>query len=208
MKQMRRRGFQPFRKSMNRPRSRRPMAGGLCGVLLTLFCVSWATQASEPIKFTDLEKGSFLKLRWQNLKEQERAAFYRAYIPAKKMLDRVRLGEIDPKPMQECILGEAPSIAEAEKKFPLHYPMLGRMQSTSGTFEWTDKKLIFRTATQRYHVDEYHILYRLEQLGFTKESKPRKATVDAIWMVNRIDGLRIVFMQTIELAPAQRASNR
>ena len=208
MKQTHQESFLPVSQPAHGSHPHRHRSGVLCGLLLTLLFVPGVTGASEPIKFTDLEKGNFAKLRWQNLKEEERAAFYRAYIPAKKMLGRVRLGEIDPKPMQECILGEAPSIAEAKKKFPLHYPMLGRMQSTSGMFEWTDKKLIFRTATQRYHVDEYHILYRLEQLGLTKESKPRKATVDAIWMVNRIDGLRIVYMQTIELSPAQRANNR
>ena len=33
-----------------------------------------------------LEKNGFTKLRWQNLKAEERAAFYRAYAPDKEML--------------------------------------------------------------------------------------------------------------------------
>jgi hypothetical protein len=139
-----------------------------------------------------------------NLKAEERAAFYRAYAPDKEMLERTRIGIIDPKLLEECIAGEAPSIAQANRKSPLHYPMLGRIKNTPGTFEWKNKKLIFRTAKQQYHVDESHIFHRVEQSGFTGKSDPRKATVEAIWMVNRFDGLRIIYMQTINLAKTKR----
>ena len=204
MKQTHQENFLPVSQPAHGSRPHRHRSGVLCGLLLTLLVVPGVTGASEPIKFTDLEKGNFAKLRWQNLKEEERTAFYRAYLPAKEMLGRVRLGSIDPQPLQECISGEAPSIAVAKKKFPLHYPMLGRMQKIAGVFEWTDKKLIFRTATQRYHVDEYHLLYRLEQVGFTNKSKPRTATVDAVWMVNRINALRIIYIQTIALSVTEK----
>ena len=110
----------------------------------------------------DLEKSGFTKLRWQNLKAEERTAFYRAYAPDKEMLERTRICIIDPKLLKECIAGEAPLTAEANRKFPLHYPILGRIKNTPGTFEWKNKKLIFRTAKQQHHVDEVHILHRLE----------------------------------------------
>ena len=80
----------------------------------------------------DLEKSGFTKLRWQNLKTDERTAFYRAYPPDKEMLKRTRVGLIDLKLLEECIAGEAPSTAEANRKFPLHYPMLGRIKNTPG----------------------------------------------------------------------------
>jgi len=110
----------------------------------------------------DLEKSGFTKLRWQNLKAEERTAFYRAYAPDKEMLERTRICIIDLKLLKECIAGEAPLTVEANRKFPLHYPILGRIKNTPGTFEWKNKKLIFRTAKQQHHVDEVHILHRLE----------------------------------------------
>ena len=40
--------------------------------------------------------------------------------------------------------------------------------------------------------------------GFTGKPDPRKATVEAVWMVNRFDGLRILYMRTINLAKTKR----
>lgn len=179
--------------------SMKSQARSLCHGVLALLFVSSVTHASDPIRYADLEKAGFTKLRWQNLKDEERSAFYEAYAREEEMLSRVRLGPINPQPLQECISGEAPAIAEAKKKFPLHYPMMGRMKNVSGVLEWHEKQLIFRTARQRYHVDEYHILYRLEQLGFVKKTGPRKATTDIVWMVNKINGLRVLYMQHIKL---------
>jgi len=198
MKFMHQINFQALWAPLRSPKGSFPRA------LLILFFISSPVHASDPIRFVDLEKSGFTKLRWQNLKTEERTAFYRAYAPDKEMLKRTRVGLIDPKLLGECIAGEAPSITEAKRKFPLHYPMLGRIKNTAGTFEWKNKKLIFRTASQQYHVDEYHILHRLERLGFTKKSGARKATVEAIWMVNRFDGLRILYMQSIDLAKTKR----
>ena len=40
--------------------------------------------------------------------------------------------------------------------------------------------------------------------GFTGKPGPRKAIVEAVWMVNRFDGLRILYMQIINLAKTKR----
>lgn len=115
------------------------------------------------------------------------------------MLERVRLGPITQNPMDSCIAGEAPPLESALKKFPQHYPMIGRMQNVTGTFEWRGKRLTFCTETQAYSVDEYHILYRLKQLGIKPKSEPRKATLNAVWAVNKIHGLQFFYMQGVKL---------
>jgi hypothetical protein len=157
------------------------------------------TLRAAPLQFAELEKAGFVKPFFRNLKDDEQAAFYKVYPADKEMLDRVTIG--DSGKLEECIAGEAPPLAEAFEKFPLHYPMLGRMQNVTGVLQWTDngRKLIFRTARQQYHVDEFHIVHRLERMGFTQKSAPRKATLDAVWTVNRIDALRFLYMQQIEL---------
>ncbi len=167
----------------------------LCILLLPL-----VADATTPIDLAKLEEAGFTKQRWQQLKEDERSAFYRAYAPDKEMLNRAKVGLIEKKPLQECIAGEAPTITEAKKCFPRYYPLMGRMKMVTGTFEWMNRKLFFRTATQLYHVDEYHILHRLQKLGFKMNSNPKQATVDAVWAINGIGGLRFLFVQTIKLA--------
>lgn len=158
-----------------------------------------AFAADEPLHYTDLAKEGFRKVVWKRLNEHEVAAFYRAYPADREMLDRIRMGDELTTPLEECIAGEAPPLAEAKKKFPLHYPMVGRMKDVSGTFEWRGKSLFFRTARQLYPTDEAHIHLRLKQLGFTRGSDPREATVEAIWHVNPEDGLRILYLQKIDL---------
>ena len=100
--------------------------------------------------------------------------------------------------------GRSPLNCRGKQEVPPALPDAGAHQEHSRTFEWKNKKLIFRTAKQQYHVDEFHILHRLEQSGFTGKSGPRKATVEAVWMVNRFDGLRILYMRTINLAKTKR----
>ena len=169
-------------------------------VFLSLLFLVPAMHANTPIDLAKLEEAGFTKQRWQKLKDHERAALYRAYAPDQEMLHRVRVGLIEQQPLEECISGEAPTIAEGKKRFPRYYPLQGRMKQVTGTLEWINKKLFFRTATQLYHVDEYHILHRLEKLGHKRNSKPRKATVDAVWAINGIGGLRFLYAQTIKLA--------
>lgn len=157
------------------------------------------SRREAPITYAELGKAGFRKPRWQSLKDDERAAFFKAYPADEEMLKRMKLG-LQSQDLKECISGEPPSIQEGLKKFPLHYPMLGRMKRVTGVFEWKGRKqLLFRTEQQLYHVDEYHLLYRLSQLGFTSKSESRKATIDAVWLVNRIDGLRLVYARKIDL---------
>jgi hypothetical protein len=171
----------------------------LIATLGALFCLG-VTQASDPpIHYTDLAKAGFENIDIKKLDEAERAAFDKVYPPDEEMLRRVRLGPINPQPMNECIAGEAPPLADALENFPLHYPMTGRMHAISGVFEWQDKQLLFSTENQTYRVNEHHILYRLEQLGFTPKSDPAKATLDAVWTVNKIHGLQFLYVQHIRL---------
>lgn len=165
---------------------------------LTLIATS-AIAADAPLLYADLAKAGFRKVDWKRLNEREVAAFYQAYPADRQMLDRIRLGDEVTTPLEECIAGEAPPLAEARKKFPLHYPLLGRMKDVTGTFEWRGKSLFFRTASQLYPTDEAHIHLRLKQLGFTRGSAPREATVEAVWFVNHEDGLRLLYLQKIAL---------
>jgi hypothetical protein len=169
-------------------------------VALFLLLLASPVYADTPIDLAELEKAGFTKQRWQQLKDSERTALYRAYVPDKEMLERARVGLIEPQSVEECISGEAPTIAEARKRFPRYYPLQGRMRDVAGTLEYINRKLFFRTATQLYHVDEYHILHRLEKLGHKRNSKPRKAIVDAVWAINSIGGLRFLYAQKIKLA--------
>lgn len=153
----------------------------------------------KPIQFEELGKAGFEVGLFKRLKEEDVAEFYKAYPPDREMLDRVELGPITKSPLEECIEGEAPTIEAALKVFPKYYPMTGRMVKTDGTFEWEGKNLHFRTKTQLYHVDEYHIRHRLEKLGVKNGSGPVQATVEAVWRVNPIDGLRILYMQRVKL---------
>ena len=148
--------------------------------------------------YADLKAAGFKDFK--RLKDDERVAFYEAYPADKEMLSRTTLGPIDAQPPRECIAGEAPSLADAKERFPLHYPMMGRMKATEGVFEWMDKRLVFRTEKQMYYVDEYHILYRLERLGLkNQDAGSRPAKINAVWMVNTLDGLRVIYMQKVEL---------
>lgn len=158
-----------------------------------------AHAADAPFLYADLAKAGFKKVDWRRLSEREVAAFYQAYPADREMLERIRIGDEVTTPLEECISGEAPPLAEARKKFPLHYPLLGRMKDVTGTFEWRGKSLFFRTARQIYPTDEAHIHLRLNQLGFTRRSGPREATVEAVWFVNREDGLRLIYLQKIDL---------
>lgn len=157
--------------------------------------------ADKPIQYADLAKAGFKKVKsLGKLKDKDaRTAFYRAYPADTEMLERVLLGPINKQPLDECIAGEAPTLAEARRRFPQYYPRIGRMLQISGVFERNGKKIYLRTQTQLYHVDEPHIVYRLEQLGLTGKSASLKATVDAVWFLNSLDGLRIVYLQRIEL---------
>lgn len=177
--------------------------------------------ADAPLRYADLAKAGFRKVEWKRLTPGEVAEFYRAYPADREMLDRVRLGDEDTAALEECIAGEAPPVAEALEKFPLYYPMLGRMKDVTGTFEWQGKNLLFRTDRQLYRTDEAHIHLRLKQLGFTRGSAPRRASVEAVWCVtgtrerkppapgdpaaeafwttNLTDGLRILYLQKIDL---------
>ena len=114
------------------------------------------------------------------------------------MLSRLTLGTQNQK-ITECIAGEAPTLSAAKRAFPSHYPLMGRMKNTPGTFVWHEKKLLLKTKTQIYHVDEYHILYRLEQLGLKRNTGPQSVTLDAVWLVNKIDGLRLIYLETAKL---------
>ena len=154
-------------------------------------------KVDTPLQYSDLVRAGFKDFK--RLKDDQRTAFYQVYPPDNKMLTRAKLGPIEPQSPNECIFGEAPPLAEAQKKFPLHYPMMGRMESIKGVFEWMDRRLIFRTEDQLYRVDEYHILHRLESLGVKRGSDRQPATISAVWMVNTLDGLRIIYMQEIVL---------
>jgi len=148
--------------------------------------------ADRPIQFSELEEAGFAVKNFKNLTAEQRSAFYLAYPPDAEMLERSLL--------EECIAAEAPTLAEARRKFPQHYPGVGRMRQVAGDFEWIGKKLHFRTATQLYHIEEAHIVYRLRQLGLDEKSAPRQATVDAVWFMNPFDGLRIVYLHKVRLA--------
>lgn len=168
-------------------------------VTTLLILVSNAVALDKPLQYTDLQKAGFTLKSLSKLKDDQKAEFYRIYQPDKEMLDRMMLGTIHKNPMDECIVGEPPSIAEAKEKFPHYFPKVGRMQKTKGSFEWQGKHLYFRTEKQVYEVGEFHILYRLEQLGLKKGSGPVEATVDAVWLVNKLDGLRFVYLEHVGL---------
>ena len=73
------------------------------------------------------------------------------------------------------------------------------MLQVKGEFERKGKRIFFRTPNQLYHVDEHHIVYRLAQAGLTGKTESLKATVDAVWFLNSLDGLRIVYLQTLNI---------
>ncbi|MEK7951163.1 hypothetical protein [Luteolibacter soli] len=161
--------------------------------------LSAAFALDAPLQYADLAKEGIKKVEWKRLKKDEVEAFYKAYPADREMLDRVTLGDEITGPLDECIAGEAPPLAEALKKFPLHYPLMGRMKNITGTFEWQGRSLVFRTTGQLYAIDEPGIVLRLKQMGATAKSGPRQGTVEAVWFVNRLDGLRILYLQRVEL---------
>lgn len=167
-----------------------------------LFLVSNAVARDKPIQYSDLQKAGFNLKAFGKLNDDQKAEFNRIYPPDREMLDRMMLGTINKIPLDECIAGEPPSIEEAKEKFPHYFPTKGRMQKTKGIFEWQGKQLFFRTEKQIYEVGEFHIVYRLEQLGLKKGSAPVEATVDAVWIVNKLDGLRFVYLEHVNLEGA------
>ena len=163
--------------------------------LIVIAVLIGAVADAAPIQEADLKKAGFTK-SFKRMKPAEKETFAKAYPQDEEMIDRMNADGIR---VSYCLAGEAPTLEAANKKSPGFYPKLGRMKGVDGSFEWIDKKLHFRTVTQFYHVDEYHLLHRLEKLGLQRKDGARKATVSAVWLLNSIGGIRFVYMQDIAL---------
>ena len=118
------------------------LRNGLVSLFL-LFLVQ-AMHANAPIDLAKLEEAGFTKQRWQKLKDHERAALYRAYAPDQEMLHRVRVGLIEQQPLEECISGEAPTIAELGVVVPKLKAVIAQSQKRDTAFKASESLLHIR----------------------------------------------------------------
>lgn len=165
-------------------------------IVFLLFAVlaSITAAPSPPREYQALLDAGFNVKKFK-LKDDEKELFFKAYKPDLEIQERMAI--------DACIVGEAPTINEAIKKFPRQYPPLGRMKGIKGTLQWEEidgkKTLMFITEKQRYRIKEYFLLHRLEQMGFTEKSAATHATIDACWAVYELHGLILIYMETILL---------
>lgn len=144
----------------------------------------------------------FTHYEFKRLKDDERARYFSIYDPDPESQEKL---EID-----FAILGEAPPFAKAKQDFPLCYPAFGRMRNVRGTLLWQEKPegktgLVFQTETQRYCVDEYHLIERLERHGWTKKSEPREIIFSACWHFDQLFGLYLIYVETMEFHSEQES---
>jgi hypothetical protein len=141
-------------------------------------------------------ENNFDHFELKHLDDDEQAAFFEVYRPdpdAQKKLE-----------VEHAIRGEAPPFAEAKKNFPALYPYFGRMQNIRGTLLWEEEQqgksgLVFQTETQRYYVEEYFLLERLQRAGIKNKSQPRQATLNACWTFDQLHGLTLVYLEKLDI---------